>query len=572
MNIAKLIADPHQVRVECIITDEKTITVRITTIQPYASCPRCQHLSTRNHSRYVRTVADLPWLGMAVRLELHTRRFFCMQPACRQKIFCERLSTFVAPYARRTNRLAQVFQVLGFALGGEPGARLAQALALRVSPDTLLRCIRRTVFPTSVTPRVLGVDDWAKRKGHSYGTILVDLERRRPIDLLPDREAQTLEQWLQTHPGVELISRDRAAKYAEGARAGAPEAIQVADRWHLLKNLGEAVKRVLTRERASVEHAAQQLRTDQLGQQVTAGEVVLRFSARPETEIEHHRAARYARYCAVKRLQQQGVSQVGIARTLCMNHATVRRFMRAAAFPERVRYRRGSRLDPYLPYLAQRWAQGERDPQQLWREVQAQGYPGTARMLDRYVLRVGQRVKGLSSEESAQFLQVATIFPTPSIRQVTAWMQKPSHNLTPEQAQCLTHLTAASAQVQETRTLALAFRQLMQLRAVAQLPIWLAQAEQSPVLELRSFAVGLRQEYAAVAAALEYRWSNGPVEGHVNRLKTIKRQMYGRANFDLLKARVLHVPTGYQQKVRTAPGQRHDARSPQKLDPYRLAA
>jgi Transposase len=193
-------------------------------------------------------------------------------------------------------------------------------------------------------------------------------------------------------------------------------------------------------------------------------------------------------------------------------------------------------------------------------------------MLDRYVLRVGQRVKGLYPHESAQFLQVATTFPTPSVRQVTAWMQRPSHDLTTDQAQFLTHLTAATAQVQETRTLALAFRQLMQLRAVAQLPTWLAQAEQSPVLELRSFAVGLRQEYAAVAAALEYRWSNGPVEGHVNRLKTIKRQMYGRANFDLLKARVLHVPAGCQQTVRTAPKQRPDARSLQKLDTYRLAA
>jgi transposase len=167
---------------------------------------------------------------------------------------------------------------------------------------------------------------------------------------------------------------------------------------------------------------------------------------------------------------------------------------------------------------------------------------------------------------------VATTFPTPSVRQVTAWMQKPSDELTTEQAQFLTHLTAATAQVQETRTLTLAFRQLLQNRAVVQLPTWLAQAEQSPGLELRSFAVGLRQEYAAVAAALEYRWSNGPVEGHVNRLKTIKRQMYGRANFDLLKARVLHVPTGYQQKVRTAPGQHHDSRSLQKLDTYRLAA
>jgi transposase len=302
------------------------------------------------------------------------------------------------------------------------------------------------------------------------------------------------------------------------------------------------VKRVLTRQRASMEHATRQMRTDQIGQLPTAGDVSVRFSARPETEIEQHRATRYARYCAVKRLQDQGVSQVGIARTLCMNHATVRRFMRASTFPERARYRRGSRLDPYLPYLAQRWAQGIRNLLQLWREVRAQGYPGSSQMLDRYVLRIGQRLKGLTPEESAQFLQAATTFPTPSLREVAAWVQRPPHELTTEQGQFLTHLGAVSSEIRETRELALAFRQLMKRRAVGQFPAWLELAEQSTVAEMRNFAVGLRQEYAAVAAALEYRWSNGPVEGHVNRLKMIKRQMYGRANFDLLRARVLHAP------------------------------
>src|SRR5262249_13192519 len=160
--------------------------------------------------------------------------------------------------------------------------------------------------------------------------------------------------------------------YAESARAGAPQAVQVADRWHVLKNLGEAVKRILTRQRTQIEHAVRQLRAQQLGQLRGIGTASLSLLARPRTEIERHRAQRYARYCAVKRLQQHGVSQVGIARTLCMNHATVRRFMRANTFPERVQYWKGSRLDPYLPYLHKRWAQGVHNPLQLWREIHTQ--------------------------------------------------------------------------------------------------------------------------------------------------------------------------------------------------------
>jgi transposase len=435
--------------------------------------------------------------------------------------------------------LAQALQVLGFALGGEAGARVSQALTMGTSADTLLRCIRRAALPTHATPRVLGVDDWAKRKAHSYGTILVDLERRAPIELLPDREAETLQHWLQVHPGVEIISRDRAPKYAEAARMGAPHAGQVADRWHVLKNLSETVQRVLTRERTSINHAARQMRDHQIEHAEASATLSSLLSSREATEIEQHRANRYARSCAVKRLHQQGVSHEGIARTLCMSPTTVRRFVRATTFPERAHYQRSSQLDPYLPYLHQRWAQGVRNPLLLWREIAAQGYAGTPRMLERYGTRLRQRLKGLTPQERAHFLQAATTFKPPSVRQLTSWLQKPRPALTAEQAQFVSCLCEASADLPAVRELALAFRQLMKERAVAAFPGWVETAAQCPVVELRHFAVGIRQEYGAVAAALEYPWSNGPVEGQSNRLKTIKRQMYGRAKFDLLRARVL---------------------------------
>src|SRR5258706_7292662 len=234
MTDSPLVADPGQVHLDAMVLSEQTITLRMSTIQPRARCPQCHQPSTRKHSRYVRTMADLPWLGVTVRVQRQTRRFFCQQPGCPQQIFCERVSTVVAPSARRTRRLTQALCQVGFALGGEAGARLAHALSMPGSPDTLLREIRRTALPPPVPPRVVGVDDWAKRKGSRYGTILIDFERRTPIELLPDREAGTLHQWLVAHPEIEIVSRDRAPQYAEAARRGAPHAVQVVDRLHVL--------------------------------------------------------------------------------------------------------------------------------------------------------------------------------------------------------------------------------------------------------------------------------------------------------------------------------------------------
>jgi transposase len=282
----------------------------------------------------VRTVADLPWLGIAVRLELHTRRFFCQQPACARQIFCERLPAVGAPYARRPQRRANALHVLGVALGGEAGARRARAVSMGPSAETLLRGIRRAVLPPPAPPRVVGVDDWAKRKGSRSGTLVVDLERRRPLELLPDRDVKTVQRWLATHPGIEIISRDRAPPYAEAARIGAPPAVQVVDRWHVLKNLSEAVQRVRVRQRAPLEDAPRRRRDHPQGQPRMAM-ALPSLSSSAATEIARHRATRYARYRAVKQLQRQGVSQQGSARTLAMSHNTVRRSVRAETFPER---------------------------------------------------------------------------------------------------------------------------------------------------------------------------------------------------------------------------------------------
>jgi transposase len=273
MRISNLLADPTAICLEKIIQHHCSLTLVVKATRAEAACPRCHRPSTRVHSYYTRMVADLPWHGVAIQLHLHTRRFRCRNSLCTKRIFCERLPRVVAHYGRKTMRMNEALELIGFLLGGEAGARATLKLAMKTSPDTLLRRVRQAALPATVTPRALGVDDFAFRKGQRYGTILVDLEQHRVIDLLPDREAETLSAWLKRHSGIEIISRDRAPAYVAGSTSGAPSAVQVADRFHLVKNVREALEKLMMRQNRV-------LRTQTLAAAPAAGPVTERDSYR----------------------------------------------------------------------------------------------------------------------------------------------------------------------------------------------------------------------------------------------------------------------------------------------------
>jgi transposase len=483
-----------------------------------AVCPRCNCPAERVHSRYERWLDDAAIGGRPTLIRLRVRRLFCDNEKCDARTFAEQVPGLTVPYGRRSPVLRAMLEAVGLALAGRAGARLAEVLGLPVSRSTLLRLVRALPEPQTGSVAVLGVDDFALRRRHVYGTVLVDLSTHRPVDVLPDRLADTFAAWLRAHPGSRVICRDRAGAYADGAATGAPQADQVADRWHLWHNLAEHVEKTVARHRECL--------TAPEGSPIEAAAPVAADAA----EGRLLQRARH-RYEAVQALRSQGLSVMAITRELGLARGTVRRFARATSVEDVLAVARDGRpsiLDPFKQHLHQRWQEGIHSAAQLCAEIRALGYPGCYTTVRAYL---------------QPFRTVATVPPVllgpPKVRQVTAWMLHHPDNRTADEQIRLKQVLANCTHLAATARHVSAFGEMISSLHGDRLDNWISQVRADDLPHLHSFAAGLQQDRTAVLNGLTLHYSSGPVEGTVNRIKMIKRQMYGRAKFDLLRKRIL---------------------------------
>lgn len=486
LQVTKLLSD----------SDGQTLTVELEAIAPDSPCPCCQLPAQRIHSHYQRTVADLPWADLVVTLHLLVRKFFC----------------------------------------------------------TVLRLVRRLPLPEPEAPQVVGIDDWAWKKGQRYGTISTDLERQCPIALLEDRDAETLAAWLKRHPSIRIIARDRAGTYAEGATKGAPQAIQVADRFHLLGNLADTLLPVfeqhaeLVHKVTSPSVATSHTPAGDGTQAPLSTEDLVALlppsspSPKHQAQAEQRRAARLARYERVQELHAKGWPIRAIGRELGLNRNTVRAYLRAPSFPERQGrvLRRPGVLEPFIPYLIERSPAGCRNGTTLWKELTERGYTGKRVTVFSFVTRLRKALgiptkKRASGEGKVVVMEQRPLTPRTAVWQVLQRPQK-RDELAVER---LEKLREAHPDLEEAISLAEGFASFVRTRDPEALDRWLDQAAASRLKPFQSFAASLRRDYDAVRAGVELPWSTGPVEGEINRLKMLKRAMFGRASFPLLQRRVL---------------------------------
>lgn len=547
-----IIPDIPNIVIENIsVADKITLTLR--TNSPTACCSSCGTISAGVQSRYTRTLHDLPCSGRRVTLIIEVRRFFCKKSTCPRKIFAEQLPELCRPYAQRTKRLQEALCQLGLIVGGQTAEDISREQGMSGSRDTILRLTRKSELPNFSEPRVIGLDDWAWKRRHRYGTLICDLEQKRPIDLLPDRRAETVSTWLQAHPSIDTVSRDGSSEYASAIKKGAPQAKQVCDRWHLTKNLAACVS-------VQMAQSLTQLRRAELAvAKISSEEKPFSEQQRPvQTQATSQaqlvrQTERMARYEQMMMLREQGLKNADIAAHMGITARTVQHWVASGTIPySRPRKPRAHLIDPYKAYLFERWHQGCHHGLQLERELRAKGYKGSQKGVYRYLETLEPSPSPKVLHSSASILRPNPLL-TLSAQQATWLFFRKEEDLKEEEQERLRQLRQASPQVETVYQLVDKFLQMVRERTGEQLDAWLASTKASHLKAFDSFVVGVQQDKDAVFAGLTLPWSQGPLEGNINRLKLIKRSMYGRAKFDLLKLRVL-----YRRKKKQNPKSKSD--------------
>jgi transposase len=494
-------------------SDDDRAVVTIHATGASSACPSCGAISDRVHSRYHRRLADLPMAGRRIVLMLEARRFRCAAVRCARRIFTERFDeTILKPWARRTARLDQIVYGLALALGGRPAASFARRLSMPISNDTLLRALRRRGSPNFPPPSVIGIDDWAWRRNQRYGTLICDLERRKTIALLPDREPATAQAWLAAQPQIGIVARDRGGGYALAAHKSLPNAVQVADRWHLMENASQAfldaVRKSMRDIRAAVGAA-------------TINPELLTSAEKLQYEGFQRREETNA---AILAMNKGGATIKQIVRRAGYSRGLVRKVLRGQRSD--IFRVRSSSLDAYLPWLDEQWAAGRRNGSQLWRALKSRGFRGCLRVVSEWSgrRRRSERMDASASERA------------PSARTVARLMTVGRDQLSKAETITVAAIESGVESLVQAREAVAAFQTMIRRRALAELAPWIERARTTLVA---SFANGVTKDIDAVSAAITSGRSNGQTEGQICKLKLVKRQMYGRGKLDLLQARVI---------------------------------
>lgn len=489
-----------------------------------APCPSCGTVTGKVHGYYQRRLADSPAGGTPVVLELRLRRLVCVSLDCPLQTFHEQVPGLAERYARRTPPLAGLVATVAATLAGRAGPALLAAAGVLLSRTAVLGTLMALPDPVRSAPEAIGVDDFALKRNHRYATVIIDALTHEHLDVLDGRLAVTLEGWLKDHPGVKLVCRDRSTAYAAGAREGAPQAVQVADRWHVWKNLTEAVEKTAIAHRDCFTGSGP-------GNGTGSG------AARGEGPSAQRTRARHA---AVHALLAQGASHGQIMRRLHLSRNTVKKYAAAGQAAQLIHGPKYSTtlVDPFRGYLRSRRDQEPAVPTwTLLGEIKAMGYQGGSTLLYRYL---GQ---GRGDGE----------YPPPSPRRLTAWITTDPAKLPATSQTRLDDALKNCPELQATAGYVRSFAALLTAehdgdlpKHTARLDSWIDQARAGQTLPaLRSFAEGLLIDHDAAAAALALPYSNGPTEGTVNKIKMLKRQMYGRASLPLLRKRILLAKNHY---------------------------
>lgn len=524
-----------QLKSDAISFKNGQLYFNVSASQRGSKCPLCRKTSYRVHSKYERMLADLPVSGYQTRFDLIARRYFCDNSKCRRKIFTERFQFEIKPYRRRLVRSNELLGRLALELGGNTGSRISRHVGIPVSPSTIIRIIKQIeIQPTAVTSGIIGIDDWAYKKGNKYGTVVIDLESRKVIDLFPDRESDTLSNWLKDHPEIRVISRDRAGPYALGARKGAPQAIQVADRFHLLMNLGEATKKVFQSKGKEIKEAFK-IFNDPLKSETSTMDT----EKPPDNSLLENKPVptstnikRLYLFDKVKELHQEGRSIKSISKTLKVHRQTIKKYIKAEQYPK-YEGKNTSNFDIFQDYLSQ-----------------VNNRLKTRKELHQAIIKMGFNGKYTSFCDNLNTLWKGTfptknksmVVPKPMITWSTSklsiMLYKNADQLNVYDNEFLTFLFEKYPEIKQVEQLVKGFKDLFKNKEDGKLKTWIDDAIDSES-GLKNFAANLLKDFQAVNNAVITTYSNGQVEGQVNRIKNIKRRMYGRADFQMLRKMVL---------------------------------